>query len=78
MNKNYLVKIRDFLKYGFTDEKNSLLGASKLDKYMGKNDGDYGVLTYNYSKSAYSDGELFLLGYDSPKLKKKDKKRKKD
>ena len=38
--KNYLIKIRNFLKYGFMPEDYSLLGASKLGKNQGKNDGD--------------------------------------
>lgn len=47
--KNYLVKIRNFLKYGFIDEVYNLLGASKLDKNQGKNDGNLCVLAYDFS-----------------------------
>lgn len=47
--KNYLVKIRNFLKYGFIDEGYNLLGASKLDKNQGKNDGNLCVLAYHFS-----------------------------
>ena len=50
--KNYLIKIRNFLKYGFIDEGNTLLGASKLDKNQGKNDGDLCVLAYDLPKSS--------------------------
>lgn len=64
MNKNYLVKIRDFLKYGFTDENYSLLGASKLGKFEGKNDGDFCPLVYKLPESTCL-------------VKKKEKKRKK-
>lgn len=65
MNKNYLLKIRDFLKYGFTDENYNLLGASKLDKCMGKNDGNLCALAYELPESTCL-------------VKKKEKRRKKD
>ena len=50
--KNYLLKIKNFLKYGFIDDGNTLLGASKLGENQGKNDGDLCVLAYNLPKSS--------------------------
>lgn len=50
--KNYLLKIKNFLKYGFMPEDYSLLGKSKLDENQGKNDGDLCVLAYDLSKSS--------------------------
>jgi len=48
---NYLINIRDFLKYGFRDTEVCILGVSKLEKEQGKNDGDLCVLAYDLPKN---------------------------
>ncbi len=47
---SYLINIRNFLKYGFTDENVSVLGMSKLEKNQGKNDGELCALAYELPK----------------------------
>jgi len=47
----YLVSIKNFLKYGFTDDNVSLLGSSKLEKEQGKHDGELCVLAYDLSQN---------------------------
>ena len=44
---DYLISIRNFLKYGFTDDNVSLLGISKLEKEQGQHDGELCVLAYD-------------------------------
>lgn len=52
--KNYLIKIKNFLKYGFIDENVSFLGMSKFDKNQGSNDSELCVLAYEKLHSNYT------------------------